>query len=340
MLRFLLCPQKFGTIIYKHNGNLLTNLSWALGGIANKMPSVNHMKEHQTRPCITLSGSARVFNDLLHKEIDRVSTASTTKNPVNFSIDEFLMDVNPQMIKFLQVATQSTRQKVLTSETFAHTRKIRIFFILSCILFCTNPKQVTPLHNILADIVKTNGGSRQLLRKLNHLGCVSSDDTHDRFGTFHADKLSITPSNTNNNCNVTDISIDIDSNATSHNSSATSQDPENIAYNERRHLVSHSPASSPHKLGKDGPKQCRTVAVRQLTHHLHTQVACDLSSPYRHLQISSFETSEGEKIQIELTSNLFHYILQKLWCQKNSLTLADMRSFMQPSVNVTSSSVE
>lgn len=258
MLRFLLCPQKFGTIIYKRNGNLLTSLSWALGGIANKMPSVNPMKEHETRPRITLSGSARVFNDLLHKEIDRVSTASTTKNPVNFSIDEFLTDVNPQIIKFLQVATQSTWQKVLTSETFAHTRKIRIFFILSCLLFCTNPKQVTPLHNILADIVETNGGSRQLIQILNHLDCVSSDDTHDRFGTFHADKLSITPSNTNNNCNITDISIDIDSNATSHNSSATSQDPENIACNERRRLVSHSPASSPHKLGKDRPKQCRT----------------------------------------------------------------------------------
>lgn len=53
MLRFLLCPQKFGTIIYKRNGNLLTSLSWALGGIANKMPSVNPMKEHETRPRIS-----------------------------------------------------------------------------------------------------------------------------------------------------------------------------------------------------------------------------------------------------------------------------------------------
>ena len=41
--------------------------------------------------------------------------------------------------------------------------------------------------------------------------------------------LSITPSNTYNNSNVTDISIDTDSNSTSYNSSATSQDPENIA---------------------------------------------------------------------------------------------------------------
>ena len=30
------------------------------------------------------------------------------------------------------------------------------------------------------------GGSRQLLRVLNRLGCVPSPDTHDRFVAFHA----------------------------------------------------------------------------------------------------------------------------------------------------------
>ena len=110
-LDFCCVHQKFGTIIYKHNGNLLTSLSWTLGGIANKMPSVNPIKEDQTCSCITLSGSPRVFNDLLHKEINQVSTASTTKNPVNFSIDDFIKEVNPQIVEFLQVATQSTRKK-------------------------------------------------------------------------------------------------------------------------------------------------------------------------------------------------------------------------------------
>ena len=75
------------------------------------MPSVNPIKEDQTRSCITLSGSPRVFNDLLHKEINQVSTASTTKNPVNFSIDDYIKEVNPQIVEFLQVATQSTRKK-------------------------------------------------------------------------------------------------------------------------------------------------------------------------------------------------------------------------------------
>ena len=38
-----------------------------------------------------------------------------------------------------------------------------------------------------ADIVETSGGSRELLRILNRLGCTSSPDTHDRFVTYHAE---------------------------------------------------------------------------------------------------------------------------------------------------------
>ena len=48
-------------------------------------------------------------------------------------------------------------------------------------------QQPTSFHNLLADVVEVCGGSRQLIRILNRLGCVSSPDTHDRFVTHHAD---------------------------------------------------------------------------------------------------------------------------------------------------------
>ena len=110
--------------------------------------------------------------------------------------------------------------------------------------------------------------------------------------------------------------------------------------NEQLRLVTYSPTSSPHKLGKDGPKRRRIVVVRKLTHHQQTYVASTLSSsPYRHRQLTSFQTSEVEQIQLDYFSDrLFHYILQKLWSQKKSLTIADVQSFIQPSVNVMSSS--
>ena len=46
-------------------------------------------------------------------------------------------------------------------------------------MFCTNPKNPTPIHDVIADIIEVYGGSRQL-------GCCSSADTHDRFVTQHA----------------------------------------------------------------------------------------------------------------------------------------------------------
>ena len=55
------------------------------------------------------------------------------------------------------------------------------------LVYCTNPKQVLPAQILLADIVEVCGGSRQLLKVLNRLGCVSSPDTHDRFVAFHAE---------------------------------------------------------------------------------------------------------------------------------------------------------
>ena len=53
--------------------------------------------------------------------------------------------------------------------------------------FCKNPKQPTPIHNILADAVEVCSGSRHLLKILNRLGCTRSSDTHDRFVTQHAE---------------------------------------------------------------------------------------------------------------------------------------------------------
>ena len=43
------------------------------------------------------------------------------------------------------------------------------------------------MHDLLADAVEMCGGSRQLLRIFNRLGCTSLPDIHDRFITQQAD---------------------------------------------------------------------------------------------------------------------------------------------------------
>ena len=45
---------------------------------------------------------------------------------------------------------------------------------------CTNSQILTPIHYILADIMKTSGGSRELLRVLT----VCHHDSHDQYVTY------------------------------------------------------------------------------------------------------------------------------------------------------------
>ena len=61
-----------------------------------------------------------------------------------------------------------------------------LYFILCQLKFCTNPRKPTLIHDLIADMIEICGGSRQLIRILNRLGCATSPDTHDRFVAQHA----------------------------------------------------------------------------------------------------------------------------------------------------------
>ena len=111
------------------------------------------------------------------------------------NIDTFVQNVNPLLYQFIVTATKSVRQRQSVAPSICsdrmsvnkHIKKMRQYFILCQLLYCTNPKHPIPIHNILADVVQVCGRSRQLLKILNRLGCTSSPDTHDRFVTFHAE---------------------------------------------------------------------------------------------------------------------------------------------------------
>ena len=99
-------------------------------------------------------------------------------------------DIDPQLTGFLNIATQTIREQRYSSyahsELATHLKNVRHFLLICLLMYITNPNRPTPVHNILADIVETHGGSRELIKILNCLGCVASPDTHDRFVTSHA----------------------------------------------------------------------------------------------------------------------------------------------------------
>ena len=132
-----------------------------------------------------------MVNDLIHEEINRLSTASRN-DPQLLDIGGELQNINPLLLDFVNSITATVRERkhpVLGREndTSKHLKKVRIFNLLNTLQFCTNPTKLLLIHDLLADAVEMCGGSRQLLRIFNRLGCTSSPDTHDRFVTQHAD---------------------------------------------------------------------------------------------------------------------------------------------------------
>ena len=187
-LSFKCVHRKFGTILYKTGGDLITSLSWALGsrqyqGQYHESFQCLQEKESLDEPSRVLVKSASIINNLLIQEIAR---CNTNEDPCNLSISKFMEETNPLLTDFLADATQSQCSSSNYGTLTTHIRQTRLFFILSLLMFCTNPRKPTAFHNVLADVVETGGGSRQLLKILNQLGCVSSPDTHDRFVSMHA----------------------------------------------------------------------------------------------------------------------------------------------------------
>ena len=62
-----------------------------------------------------------------------------------------------------------------------YVKKIRIYFGLCLLQYCTNPSQPTRFHALTSDAVEVCGGPHQPLQILHRLGCTSSPDTRDRF---------------------------------------------------------------------------------------------------------------------------------------------------------------
>ena len=76
--------------------------------------------------------------------------------------------------------TQALHEQML----HAHTKKVRQFYCLCTLLFCTNNRCCMPVHLLLTDVIKAGGGSSESVKILNRFGTIASEDTHSRLVTF------------------------------------------------------------------------------------------------------------------------------------------------------------
>lgn len=183
--------KKFGTILFKKGGDLITSLSWALGTSkfeANEELQYEHSIGQAQPPNVRkiLLEAGNIVNDLIHSEITK-STKSDLISMDQLNIEEQINNIDPALWAFIELITRTIRKTEVTEEN-AHVKNLRRYYILCLLIFCTNSQQPTVLHTLLSDTIEVCGGSRKLMRIFNRFGAVSSPDTHDRFVTDIAEK--------------------------------------------------------------------------------------------------------------------------------------------------------
>ncbi len=295
--------KKFGVVLFRKNGDLLlTSLSWALGTHENDndlsrydMVSTAQSTDDYENKAI-LAQASSILNNLLREEIKKSVKCKQAieEDPKAFNIKGHIKLINPLLWSFLEQCTLSIRDKQSHKQSYhlQNIKSLRRYFVISQLQSCCNTELTLPINNILTDVVQVCGGSRILLRILNHLGCTSSPDTYDRFVTSQAlkqressiwskiskhvftvvsaDNFDILQTHAAVYCGdqsrsyhaTTIQAVQPDpiliSNCTHTNSILMSPEPSN----RRQHA--NSPLSSPHQLGKEGPKRRRTLSPHKL----------------------------------------------------------------------------
>ena len=168
--------RKFGTVVYRTGGDIIGALSWALGD--RTTCSCTNQNPNITRGGDSLAEAAYILNDIIHREIKRLKSIDC--DPINFNIDDAIANVDERLVQFIERTTTSVhaRAGVAAKSEESIRKKLRRFFIIDQLIFCTNPSSVSQLHLLLADTIEICGGSRELIKILNRLGCVVSNDRY------------------------------------------------------------------------------------------------------------------------------------------------------------------
>ena len=101
--------KKFGTILYRRGGDILTSLSWALSSSHTNKESIYKRDtiSLQSNNKVALNKAAYILNDLLHEENRRLSASKCDDDALLFDIDKYLQTVNPSIVQFLLSVTST-----------------------------------------------------------------------------------------------------------------------------------------------------------------------------------------------------------------------------------------
>lgn len=122
-LNFKCIHQRYGMMLYRKNGDILTSLSWALGASNSSnqstinIPKAVHPTVNKEREDM-LRASALMINDILHDEIKCLSQLPEIPY---MSIQDYLLKIDKNL---LELATQSVRHRHFSKPQIVDKSKI------------------------------------------------------------------------------------------------------------------------------------------------------------------------------------------------------------------------
>ena len=131
-----------------------------------------------------LEEAVTLVGEEMNKNLHQLASQLMTK-PFDYrtiDINKLTESANPQLWKLITLMTASKSrghvQRQKEWDTLPSYTKMRQFYCMCTLLFCTNNQCCMPIHLLLTDVVKANGGSSELIKVPNRLGAIASEDTH------------------------------------------------------------------------------------------------------------------------------------------------------------------
>ena len=205
----IVCKHKrYGTLLYRKNGDLLKSLSKALGN-AQRLCKIATYSKHECSSVFSADLGKGKSTDITEDSILQACTALNVRmnqqiknlvqtyqnDPIlceSFDPDAMLQQLDPLLIQCIQILTKPVRERrQLFSQQDLHdssgtlkSKSMKQLYCLCTLFFCTNSQRNMPLQYLLADAILCMGGSTELVKMLNRIGAVASLDTHDRMATL------------------------------------------------------------------------------------------------------------------------------------------------------------
>ena len=131
--------------------------------------------------CLHLNNKVHTYiSDLIEKDALSVHDITT------IDIDQCIESIDPELWEAVCLITKPIKEETKPNPT----RRIRRFYCLCALLFCTNSSCSFPIHTLLTDLIECCGGSLCLIKLLNHLGVCASSETHRRCMQYQIERLS------------------------------------------------------------------------------------------------------------------------------------------------------